>query len=267
MATSKRQRKQLMKAYNTVVNDSGNNQETGVQWKKRTQMQLQSLDKIHLEQDEFTEYQSLKKTLQDFVVNAQNLETSYQAHRKNVIQTVALELEDELKRIGKTELICRISEELINILRQAGVKWNPIYLRRCLDERYKDPTNRANALARKAHPVVPQDTDRTAEELEASLNRPSLLKGEYMVVTNAKFSMNFKTKSDAWQWLSVLYNIEKKGRANAELMLGISLIITARHSDQSVTVKLDMEELKKKISSEYLDHWAEPEGEVRQQQS
>jgi predicted site-specific integrase-resolvase len=95
-----------------------------------------------------------------------------------MIREVAIRLEDELKKMGKTELISHISEELINILKRAGIKWSPIYLRRCLDEKYKNPVNRANALARKKYPGLPEDSGRTIDQLEAALQskqKPSKL--------------------------------------------------------------------------------------------
>ena len=141
----------------------------------------------------------MRYALIDFVVEALELETHYQAHQKKMIRTVALRLEDELKKIGKPELVCRISEELIKILKQVGLKWNPIYLRRCLDERYKDPTNRANALARKTYPGVPEDSGRTVEELQAALkaeqerNRTRSVLGEYVVKSDLKLMKSFKS--------------------------------------------------------------------------
>ena len=53
--------------------------------------------------------------------------------------------------------------KLQKILKQVGIKWSPIYLRRCLDERYKDPVNRMNALVRKRYPGVPGDTGKSVE--------------------------------------------------------------------------------------------------------
>jgi hypothetical protein len=71
---------------------------------------------VYPEQDEFTEQKTIKHLLIYFEQDAQALETHYQAHRKQMNRTVALRIEDELKRVGKDDLICHISEELMKIL-------------------------------------------------------------------------------------------------------------------------------------------------------
>ena len=151
--------------------------------------QIQRLKKVHLEKDEFTQHKVIENALIAFVVEARQLEDHYQGHRKRMIQTVALALADELDRIGKSELMCHISEELMKVLKQAGIRWNAIYLRRCLDERYKNPVNRLNALARQRHPGVPQDTGKSAEELEEQLNRRAVV-GKYAIKYTIKIQSN-----------------------------------------------------------------------------
>ena len=172
-----------MKSFHNAINDT-----PAAPIKKKQQQQqkqqTQILERIHLEQDEFTGQKTIKHLLIDFVQDAQALETHYKAHKKQMIRTVALKIEDELKRIGKPKLICHISEELMKILKQVGIKWSPIYLRRCLDERYKDPVNRMNALARKRYPGVPEDTGKSVEELEKSLNRMKPPAGIFIVKYN-----------------------------------------------------------------------------------
>ena len=151
-----------MKAFNNVIDDARDNN-------KRKQKQIQILDQVQLEKDEFTEHKTIKHALIDFVVEAERLQTYYRAQMKEMIRTVALKIESELIRLGKSDLISHISEELIRIIKQVGLRWNAIYLRRCLDERFKNPINRANALARERHPGVPEDSGRNVEELQTAL--------------------------------------------------------------------------------------------------
>lgn len=239
----KRSSKQIMKAFNKVTEDAKGN------IKRKQQQQIQILEKVHLEQDEFTEYKEIKHALIDFVVEAQSLETSYQAHRKQMIRTVALKLEDELNRINKPQLVCRISEELINILRQVGIKWNPIYLRRCLDDHYKNPINRANALARQRHPGVPQETGKTVKELEAGLNSKKGWGKEFIVRCN----LQYDTKLDSEEKSKALVDLaksffrldkgHKSGGSDATMILRIPLIVKVRPIDQNATVELDWHKL------------------------
>jgi hypothetical protein len=145
-----------------------------------------------------------------------------------MVQTVALKLEDELNSMGKPELVCHISEELIKIVKQVGIRWNPIYLRRCLDERYKNPVNRLNALARKRYPGVPQDTGKTAEELEASLNRKAPA-GEYTVKCNMTIEGN--------KPVSTLAVEHEDGKIHAF----IPVIVRVNAAQQNAVVELDKE--------------------------
>lgn len=240
----KRSSRQIMKAFNRVTEDAKGNIKRKQQQQQK-QQQIQILEKVHLEQDEFTEHKEVKHALIDFVVEAQSLETSYQAHRKQMIRTIALKLEDELRRIGKLELVCRISVELINILKQVGIRWNPIYLRRCLDERYKDPTNRANALARKKHPGVPQDTGKTEEELEASLNRKPGWGQEYVVKTVAEYSKEFSKRSfnkESSQTLlaeGILSMIPTEDGKKVRVVIKIPVVARVRPVEQIVILETD----------------------------
>lgn len=220
----KRRQRTILKSFDKVMDEARNG-------KRQEHEQIQRLKKVHLEKDEFTENKTIESALVSFVVEARQLEDHYQGHRKRMIQTVALALEDELNRIGKSELVCHISEELIKILKQVGIKWNAIYLRRCLDERYKDPVNRMNALARKRHPGVPQDTGKTTEELEASLNRKSTI-GKYTI----KFTLPLgEEKADNIRILAVQH---EDGTKHGFL----PVIIHVNATEQDATVELDKEE-------------------------
>lgn len=94
-----------MKAVRDVINNGG----TVAAAKRQQQQTVQLLDKdIHLEQDKFTEHGSIKQSFKDWVLKALSLETHYQVNRKNMIRTLAVETENELRRLGKEDLISHI---------------------------------------------------------------------------------------------------------------------------------------------------------------
>ena len=200
MTRRKSNSKQVMKAFNNVMDDARGNNTSSGNSSKRKQKQIQILDRVELEKDEFTEHKTIKHALIDFVVEAERLQTYYRAQMKEMIRTVALKIESELIRLGKSDLISHISEELIRIIKHVGLRWNAIYLRRCLDERFKNPVNRANALARERHPGVPEDSGRTVEELQATLqaeqNKNKSVQGEYVVKSDLKLARSFKSRKE-----------------------------------------------------------------------
>ena len=179
MASRKVRSKQIMKAYNTVVHGNGDGNTT-------KQKQVPRLEKIHLEVDEFTEHNAIKVVLQQFIEKAQAHHNQYQIRRSIMIQEVAANIEKELIRVGKPQLICYISQELYKILKWCKIPWNRSDIIRALPQRYKDPTNRANALARQRYPGVPEDTGKMAEELEKQLNRKAPV-GQYIVKCNLEY--------------------------------------------------------------------------------
>ena len=222
------------------TNSSNNN--------KRKQKQIQILDRVELEKDEFTEHKTIKHALIDFVVEAERLQTYYRAQMKEMIRTVALKIESELIRLGKSDLISHISEELIRIIKHVGLRWNAIYLRRCLDERFKNPVNRANALARKKYPGLPEDSGRDVKQLEAALQHDNKAKGwgeEYVVKQNLQLVKSFKSNEEGrafttgfqrlWKW-----EIDEKQRSGT-IILTIPVNIRARPKEQDATVEMDME--------------------------
>lgn len=211
--------------------------------KRLEQERIQRLKKVHLERDEFTEHKELEDVLVSLAMQARQLEDHYQGHRKRMIQTAALELEDRLNKIGKNDLVCHISEELIKVLKRTGINWSPIYLRRCLDERYKNPVNRLNALARKEHPGVPQDTGKTAEELEESLNRKPGWGQEY------KVKCNLDRRS-----VDYLRPIVIERHADTdEYTRRYPVIVTVKPAEQDATVEFDLEEYATMIKTREID--------------
>ena len=243
----KRKQKTVLKALDRVMDEARGN---GTKQEQPTR-----LKKVHLEQDEFTEHKTIEGILVDFIQEARHLEDHYQGHRKRMIQTVALAIADELTKIGKTDLISQISTVLLKHLKYCGIKWNAIYLRRVLDERYKDPKNRLNALARQAHPGVPQDTDKTAEQLEAELNRkPRAVKKSINYVKRVKFI------NDAWAWRSGFYTEEQITRAKTKVTLDIPVIVTWTDMGNDAIVTIDEERLNaqiKKASALPVKEWSE----------
>ena len=190
----------------------------------------------------------------NFVWEARERERDYQAHKSQMIKTVALAMEDELKNMGKPELICHICEELMNVLKQARVNWSIKYLRKCLDERYKNPTNRANALLRHKRdgpPGTPPDTGLTAEQLQEVLNRrPEGWGKEYVVATTLTYTQEIHSRKE-YQELSHMFNAMmsasapsvRKTKYDVIMHMRVPLKVTCRPSEQDVVVELNIDEL------------------------
>lgn len=126
---------------------------------------------------ELTEHQEVKELLNDLVQKATRQHNEYVGYKKQLITSTAFHIEEYLKRIGKDQYICRISEILTHVLKTRVKGYiTDMYMRRCLDQRYKNPEQRNNALQRQQQPKssehgLPKDSGRSLEELEASLHR------------------------------------------------------------------------------------------------
>jgi hypothetical protein len=263
--TTKRDRNKIMKAYSNIVNGSTDTSKSRPNRPNR-QKQIQILERVPLQPDEFTKHKELKHALIDFIDKARDLEESYRAHRKQMIQEIGLRLEDELKRLGKPELISHISEELINILRQARIKWNAIYLRRCLPERYKNPVKSKNALARE-YPGVPEDSGRTIEQLEAALEAERKKTatatavatiGEYVVKSDLKFIRDFGSQKEVNTFITkelidtIAFSVVKddSGRTtHARLTMTYPVIIKVNVKERDATIEMDMDAYSKLVKS------------------
>ena len=140
--------------------------------RQQQQIQMQRIKGIAiLKKDEFTEHKLIENILQDFALDAREAHAHFDTSMRALALTYALKIEEKLKEMGKPELISGICNELLDVLKQARVKWSEKYLRKCLPERYKDPTKRFAALQRKREgPAgMPPDSDLSEEELEARL--------------------------------------------------------------------------------------------------
>lgn len=212
---------------------------------KHTQIQKPLyLDKIHLDNDEFTTHSGIKQISKEFVQSAMDLENFYQGGKKKLIVAFAYDLEVELKRLGQDQLISKISTFIMKLLKQARIKWSPIYLRRCLDNRYKEPINQANALARKQHPGLPEDSGRTVTQLEQDLKRTKGWGEEYAIKRSVQFVISFKSLKEAQKLRSGLIDLWKwnlnKDQKSGTLTLTLPTIITARPREQMADVEVDM---------------------------
>jgi hypothetical protein len=127
--------------------------------------------------------------------------------------------------------------------KQVGIKWNPIYLRRCLDERYENPVNRINALARKQHIGIPQDSGRTDEGSEISPNSRKQVTGQYTVST--MLSIPSKCKKPLQMLVAEL--------DNGETHIFMPVIVKVNAEEQNAIVELDREDYDRlsKASSSY----------------
>lgn len=138
--------------------------------------------------NEFTIHKPIEKALKGLVIKAREIEVN----KKQLVNSVAFEIENELKKMNRPELICHISDVMLSALRRNKVNWSIAYLRKTLPEKYKDPTKRQSALTRfqrAGPPGTPPDTGKTAEELETSLNRKSIV-GKYTVYAELELDNN-----------------------------------------------------------------------------
>jgi hypothetical protein len=127
-----------------------------------------------------TEEKEVKTILNKLVQSAAKLHVEYVGAKKNLIVSAAYHLEEYFKKTNRTQYICRISEIITHVLKTRVKRFvSDIYMRRTLDERFKNPDKRSNALQRvkSQTPGLPKDSGRTMEEIEASLQRTTDVKG------------------------------------------------------------------------------------------
>lgn len=209
---------------------------------------------LELRNDEFTANDTIKNSFTEWLVEAKsfqnNVQEYVQVNIKQMVRELANKTEEELYRIGKADLISHISEEIVYLIKEGGLRWSSVYIRRCLDERFKSQYRRENALQRIAKKKgIPQDTDKTVSELEESLNRKPAASGwgtEYVV----KQTLECKDKEELKAFFNVLGHytqLVKAGGLNSNIDVKIPVIITAMPNKQDVIIKIDIEECKKLI--------------------
>lgn len=189
-------------------------------------------------EDEFTIHKPIEKALRNLVIKAREIEVN----KKQLVNSVAWEIENELKKMNREELVCHISEVMLSALRRNKVNWSIAYLRKVLPEKYKDPTKRQNALTRfqrAGPPGMPPDTGKTAEELEQSLNRPEGWGQGYIVRCNIdhKSVDGFKP---------IMIAIDKDTH---EYTRRYPVIVRVKPAEQDATVEFDIEEYTKMIEN------------------
>ena len=222
MAKRKTGTKQTLKIMKEVINNGG---------RKQQPQQVKLLEKdVHLEQNDFTKHPSIKHLFKEFVIQATALEHHYQINKKHLIRTLAVNTENELRKLGLEDLISHISEAIVYLLREARLKWSAEYVRECLDSHYKSEFRRTNALARKRHPGVPEDTGKTVEELEASLNRKPIV-GKY----------NVKCEIELGEGFLYATPVNKKGEGEMFDCPSMPVIVHVNAAEQTATVELDIE--------------------------
>jgi hypothetical protein len=256
----KKSRKQIRKAFNGWMKEAEGEVNVG----KGLKQNVRIIEKVPLEQDEFTEHKELKSILAKFVIQAHDAQSHYQTKIKQMVREVALSLEEKLIEMGKPEFICHISEELVSILKQHKIKWNAIYIRRCLEEKYKDPTYRLAALARhernkKENAGVPSDTGRTVEELEEALRREQI--GEFVVGTTFKFAKSFvrskksetKFRKEVSHWLietqqKLIDGTTNEREQTATYFISLPVIVKVNVKERDAIVEMDIDAWNKKPS-------------------
>ena len=181
---SRRERNHIRKAIHEASNSGSSSR------KKQQQIQMQHAKGIAiLKEDDFTVHKPIESILKTFALEAKEAYAGFDTSMKGLVLTYGRKIEEQLKEMGKPELISGICNELLDVLKQARVKWSEKYLRKCLPHRYKDPTKRSNALQRKREGPAgtPPDTGLSADELEARLNRQETARrafGEYTLKHN-----------------------------------------------------------------------------------
>ena len=116
------------------------------------------ISNLKLDEDEFTKHSSVRQLTLEFLQSATDFEYFYQGGKKKLVVEFAAALEEDLKRNGQDELVCEISSFIIKLVEQAELGWSDDYLRRVLDDKYKDPISQASALKRKPKSKSKQKT-------------------------------------------------------------------------------------------------------------
>lgn len=187
-------------------------------------------------ENEFTVHKPIEKALRDLVLKAREIEVN----KKQLVNSVAFEIENELKKVNRPELICHISDVMLSALRRNKVSWSIAYLRKVLPEKYKDPTKSRNAhmrFQRAGPPGTAPDTGKTAEELQDSLNRKSVV-GKYAI----KYTMNIASDKPIKPII-----VGKNGNAYVSML---PVIIKVDAGKQDAEASFDMERYNKILAGE-----------------
>ena len=183
---SRRERNHIRKA----IHEASGSGSSSRKKQQQQQIQVQHAKGIAiLKEDDFTVHKPIESILKTFALEAKEAYAGFDTSMKGLVLTYGRKIEEQLKEMGKPELISGICNELLDVLKQARVKWSEKYLRKCLPDRYKDPIKRSNALLRKREGPAgtPPDTGLSVDELEARLNRQETARrafGEYTLKHN-----------------------------------------------------------------------------------
>ncbi len=184
-------------------------------------------------EDEFTIHKPIEKILMNLVIEARKLEVN----KKQMVNSTAWQIENELKRMNRPELICHISDVMLSALRRNKVNWSIAYLRKVLPEKYKDPAKRNAALTRfqrAGPPGTPPDTGLTAEELEPLLNRKSTI-GKYTVHCDLELGDN----TGLWVECVAADSVDETGEILNCPYLPVVVHVDATAEPPTATVELD----------------------------
>jgi hypothetical protein len=213
------------------------NRLAGVKTTKRSEGQ-KLIANLKLEEDEFTRHASTRQLTLEFLQSAVDFEYFYQGGKQKLVTEFASALEEDLKRRGEDELISKISSFIIKLIRQAGLKWSPIYLRRVLDDKYKDSISQANALKRKSKQpqleskTVPEETRpyEVNTEIEAVIAYDSddALLEDLLDTNKPKYART----------MTIQANVNNYNRKSA-LEINLPVIIKVNPREHNATCELD----------------------------
>jgi hypothetical protein len=244
----KRDEKKMQKTFYNHIEARNKGKAIELQVKRKPLL----LDKVHIKENEFTVHSGIKKIAAEFLQSASDLETMYQGGKKKLIIAFAYDLEMELKRLGEDHLVSRISTFIMGLLKNAGLRWSPMYLRRCLDNRYKEPINRLNALARsKQNPGMVSDSGRSQEQLEADLSQKAI--GEYVVKKDFRLVKSFKTSKEFKPFMRKFFSSVfsyKPDKDAANLILTLPAIIKVNVKERDAILEADIDALNQRLESQ-----------------
>ena len=181
------------KKINKFLNGAGLASDTDTQERQKTEVEISnSSGTVQLLEPQYdqgkgnedltqiTEEKEVKSILNKLVQRAAKIHVEYVGAKKNLIVSTAYHLEEYFKKTNRTQYVCRISELITHILKTRVKRFiSDVYMRRTLDERFKNPDKRSNVLQRvkSQTPGLPKDSGRTNEEILKELERPNDLKG------------------------------------------------------------------------------------------
>ena len=207
--------------------------ETGIGTSKSAGQKL--IATLKLEEDEFTKHASVRQLTLEFLQSAGDFQYFYQGGKKELVIRFASALEEDLKKNGKDELVCKISSFIMKLVRQAKLMWSDDYLRRVLDKRYKDPISQDNALKRKSKPK--QLESKTQQQEEIRPYEVDMVIKRVMLYESRKELINDIANTNPNGTFQYLEDYE----GHVAIEINLPIIVKVNPKEQKATYELDEE--------------------------